>query len=57
MYFIDYEKGGIKVGFFSNLFSKQECSFCGNLVGILGRDSLVNKEGYICKECQKNVVL
>lgn len=41
------------MGFFSNLFSKQECSFCGNLVGILGRDSLVNKEGYICKECQK----
>ena len=41
------------MGFFSNLFSKQECSFCGNQVGVLGRDSLVNKEGYICKECLK----
>ena len=41
------------MGFFSNLFSKQECSFCGNQVGALSRDSLVNKEGYICKECLK----
>ena len=41
------------MGLFSNLFSKQECSFCGNQVGMLNRDSLINKEGYICKECQK----
>ena len=41
------------MGLFSNLFGKKECSFCGNQVGVLKRDALVNKEGYICKECSK----
>lgn len=39
------------MSFFSNLFGKQKCSFCGNEVSVLKRDSLINKEGYICKEC------
>lgn len=41
------------MGFFSNLFGKKECSFCGTPVGVLKRDALVNKEGFICKECSK----
>ena len=41
------------MGLFSNLFGKKECSFCGNQVGVFKRDALVNKEGYICKECSK----
>lgn len=41
------------MGLFSNLFGKKECSFCGNEVSVLKRDALVNKEGYICKECSK----
>ena len=41
------------MGFFSNIFGKQECSFCGNQVSVLNRDALVNKEGYICKDCSK----
>lgn len=35
------------------LFSKEECAFCNNKVGILGRKKLVNNEGYICKECEE----
>lgn len=35
------------------LFSKEECAFCGNKVGFFKRKRLVNKEGYICKECEK----
>lgn len=35
------------------LFSKEECSFCGKKVGFLSRKLLINKEGYICKECEK----
>ena len=42
-----------EIGFLSNLFSKKECSFCGTQVSALKRDALVNKEGYICKECSK----
>ena len=45
--------GGEKLGFFSNIFGKKECSICGNQVGVLKRDALLNKEGYICKECSK----
>ena len=41
------------MGIFSNLFKKQECSFCGNEVSVIKRDALINKEGYICKECSK----
>lgn len=41
------------MGLFSNLFKKQACSFCGNEVGVLKRDALLNKEGYICKDCSK----
>ena len=35
------------------LFSKEECVCCGNKVGFFSRKRLVNKEGYICKECEK----
>lgn len=35
------------------LFSKEPCVICGNKVGFLSRKRLVNKEGYICKECEK----
>ena len=35
------------------LFSKEDCAFCDNKVGFLGRKKLVNGEGYICKECEK----
>lgn len=35
------------------LFSKEECSFCLNKVGFFSRQSLSNKTGYICKECEK----
>lgn len=41
------------MGFFSNLFGKKECSFCHNQVGVLKRDALVNKTGFICKDCSK----
>lgn len=42
-----------KGGFFSNLFSKQTCAFCGKEVGALSRKRLSDKN-YICKECEKN---
>ena len=35
------------------LFSKEPCVICDNKVGFLSRKRLVNKEGYICKECEK----
>lgn len=35
------------------LFSKEPCAFCDNKVGFFSRKRLVNKEGYICKECEK----
>lgn len=35
------------------LFSKEECVCCGNKVGFFSRKRLVNKEGYICKDCEK----
>ena len=35
------------------LFSKEECSFCGNKAGFFSRKKLVNNEGYVCKECEK----
>lgn len=35
-------------------FSKEQCTFCDNKVGYLSRKKLVNNEGYICKECEKN---
>lgn len=37
------------------LFSKEECCFCGNQVGMLSRKKLADKN-YICKDCEKNVV-
>ena len=30
------------MGFFSNLFSKQTCAFCGNQVGALARKKLAD---------------
>lgn len=41
------------MGFFSNLFSKQTCTFCGKEVGALSRKKL-RDQNYICKECEKN---
>ena len=35
------------------LFSKEPCVICGNKVGFFSRKRLVNKEGYICKECEQ----
>ena len=35
------------------LFSKEQCAFCDNKAGFLGRKKLVNNEGFICKECEK----
>ncbi len=35
------------------LFSKEECNLCGEKAGFLSRKRLVNKSGYICKECEK----
>lgn len=35
------------------LFSKEECCFCGNKVGMLSRKKLADKN-YICKDCEKN---
>ena len=35
------------------LFSKEECEFCKQKVGILSRKKLRDKK-YICKECEKN---
>ena len=35
------------------LFSKEECNLCGEKAGFLCRKRLVNKSGYICKECEK----
>ena len=35
------------------LFSKEECCFCNQKVGILSRKKLRDKK-YICKECEKN---
>lgn len=40
-------------GFFSDLFSKQNCVFCEQQVGALSRKKLKDKT-YICKECEKN---
>ncbi len=34
------------------LFSKEECSYCGNRVGFFSRKKLVNNEGYVCKSCE-----
>ena len=48
-----YKKGGLVVGIFSKLFSKQSCEFCGKDVGFFNRKRLVSNEGYICKECEK----
>lgn len=41
------------MGFLGNLFSKQECSFCGEKVNTLNRKKL-HDGNYICKECEKN---
>ena len=41
------------MGFFSELFSKQTCAFCGNQVGAMSRKKMQDKN-FICKECQKN---
>lgn len=41
------------MGLFSKLFSKQACVLCGNEVGFFSRKNLVNKEGCVCKECEK----
>ena len=38
-------------------FSKEECNLCGAKVGFLSRKTLVNKSGYICKECEKKCSL
>lgn len=35
------------------LFSKEECSFCGNKAGFFSRKKFINNEGYVCKECEK----
>ena len=35
------------------LFSKEPCVFCDNKVGFFSRKRLVNKEGYICRECER----
>ncbi len=35
------------------LFSKEVCALCGDKVGALERKKLVNKEGFVCKECEK----
>ena len=40
------------MGFFSNLFSKQSCVFCGKEVGALSRKKM-HDGNYICKECEK----
>lgn len=34
------------------LFSKVPCVICGKNVGFFSRKRLINKEGYICKECE-----
>jgi len=41
------------MGFLSNLFSKQNCFFCGNQVGALSRKKL-HDNNYICKDCENN---
>ena len=41
------------MGFFSNLFSKQQCTFCEKEVGALSKKKL-HDGNYICKECEKN---
>ena len=41
------------MGFLSNIFSKQTCSFCNNEVGMLKRKKLKDKN-YICSDCEKN---
>ena len=41
------------MGFFSELFSKQTCAFCGSQVGAMSRKKMQDKN-FICKECQKN---
>ncbi len=41
------------MGFLSNLFSKQSCTFCNTEVGALKRKKL-HDGNYICKECEKN---
>lgn len=41
------------MGFLSNLFSKQTCTFCNKEVGALNRKKL-HDGNYICKECEKN---
>ena len=41
------------MGFLSNLFSKQTCSFCNKEVGMTKRKKLRDKN-YICSDCEKN---
>ena len=42
------------MGFFSDLFSKQNCVFCEQQVAELTRKKLKDKT-YICKKCEKIV--
>ena len=44
------------MGFFSELFSKQTCAFCGNQVGAMSRKKMQDKN-FICKECQSSHAL
>jgi len=37
------------------LFSKENCCFCGNSVGFFKRKKLINNQGYVCSECEKNI--
>ena len=37
------------MGFFSKLFEKKECAFCGGEIGMLGNRKL--EDGNMCKTC------
>ena len=41
------------MGFFSKLFEKKECAFCGGEIGLLGNRKL--EDGNMCKACAKKL--
>ena len=40
------------MGFFSNIFGKKQCAFCGEECGVMSRDKLADGQ-YICGNCRR----
>jgi len=43
------------MGFFSKLFEKKECAFCGGEIGMLGNRKL--EDGNMCKTCAVETII